>query len=79
MRSKERPENRWKDEVLSDLKKTEVKHWTYLVKDRKAWCELVQKTKNHKGLYCQQRQEKKTYTNNAAVGSEFLFVPYSAR
>jgi hypothetical protein len=31
--------------VLNDLKKLKVKKWTYLVKDRKVWCELVQKTK----------------------------------
>jgi hypothetical protein len=45
-RSKGRPKNRWKDDVLNDLKKLKVKNWICLVKDRKAWCELVQKTKN---------------------------------
>ena len=50
MRTKGRPKNRWKDEVLNYLKELKVKNWTYLVKDRKAWCELVQKTETHKGL-----------------------------
>jgi hypothetical protein len=48
MRSKGRPKNRWKDEVLYDLKALKVKKWTYLVKDRKLWFELVEKTKTHK-------------------------------
>ena len=44
-------------QVLEDLKKLEVKNWTHLVKDRKAQCELVQKTKVHKRLLCQQRKK----------------------
>jgi hypothetical protein len=32
------------------LKKKKRKNWTYLVKDRKAWYELVLKTKAHKGF-----------------------------
>ena len=35
-RSKGRPRNRWKDEVLNDLKTLKLKNWTYLVTDRKA-------------------------------------------
>jgi hypothetical protein len=50
MRSKGRPRNRWKDELLNDLKKLKVKNWTYLIKDRNVWCELVQKTETHRGL-----------------------------
>jgi hypothetical protein len=34
MRSEGRPKNRW-DEVLNDLKKLQVRNWTYLVIDRK--------------------------------------------
>jgi hypothetical protein len=48
-RSIGRPKNRWKYEVLNYLKKLKLKNWTYLVKDRKARCELVQKTETHKG------------------------------
>jgi hypothetical protein len=48
MRSKEHPKNSWKDEVLNDLKKLKVKNWTVLIKDRKVWYELMQKTKTHR-------------------------------
>jgi hypothetical protein len=58
MRSKGRPKNIWKDQVLHDLKKLKVKNRPHLVKDRKAWYELVQKTKTHKGLWCQQKKKK---------------------
>jgi hypothetical protein len=50
MRSKGRPRNRWKEEVLNDLKTLKAKNWTYLVKDSRAWCELLPKTETHKGL-----------------------------
>ena len=50
MRFKGNPKNRLEDEVLNDLKKLKGKNWTYLVKDRKAWYGLVQKTRTHKGL-----------------------------
>jgi hypothetical protein len=50
MRSRGCPKNRWKDEVLNDLKKLKVENWIYLVKERDAWYELVQKAKTHKGL-----------------------------
>jgi hypothetical protein len=56
MRSKVRPRNRWRDEVLNDLKKLKLRNWTYLVK---AWCELVQRTEAHRGLWCQQKRKKK--------------------
>jgi hypothetical protein len=35
--------------MLNYLKKLKVKDSIYIVKDRKAWYELVQKTKTHKG------------------------------
>ena len=41
MRSKGRPKNRRRDEVLNGLKTLKAKNWTYLVKDRTAgvnWC-----------------------------------------
>jgi hypothetical protein len=62
MRSRRRPKNRWKGEVLNDLKKLKVKSWTYLVKDRNTRYKRVQKTKTHKGLSCQQQQEKNKIT-----------------
>jgi hypothetical protein len=58
MRYKGRPQNRWKDEVINDLKKLKLKNWTYLVKDRKASYELVQKAKTHKALECQQQRRR---------------------
>jgi hypothetical protein len=45
--------------VLNDLQKLKTQNWTYLVKDRNVWCELVQKTETHRGLWCQQKKEKK--------------------
>jgi hypothetical protein len=42
--------------VLEDLRNLKAKDRPYLVKDRKAWYELVQKTKTHKGLWCQQEE-----------------------
>ena len=50
IRSKGRPRNRWKDEVLNDLKELKAKNWTYVVTDRNTWCELVQNTETHRGL-----------------------------
>jgi hypothetical protein len=50
VRSEGRPKNIWEDEMLEDLKELKAKNWTYLVKDGQAWCELVEKTKTHKGL-----------------------------
>jgi hypothetical protein len=50
VRSKAHPKNGWKDEVLNNLNELKLENWTYLIKGRKAWCELVQKTKTQKGL-----------------------------
>ena len=46
------------NEVLNDLKKLKMQNWTYLVKDRNVWCELVQRTETHRGLWCQQKKKK---------------------
>jgi hypothetical protein len=43
--------------VLNDLNKLKVKNWTYLVKEREARYEVMQKTKAHKVLWCQQQQQ----------------------
>jgi hypothetical protein len=48
--------------VLDDLKEVKVENWTSLVKGRKAWCELVQKTETHRGLWCQQKEKKASDT-----------------
>ena len=65
MISKESPNNRWGNKVLEDVKKLS---WTYHVKERKAWNKLVQKTKTHEGLWCQQKK-KKHHTINYVGGS----------
>jgi hypothetical protein len=36
-----RPKNRWKDEVLNDLKKLKAKNWAYLAEDSKSRYELM--------------------------------------
>jgi hypothetical protein len=58
MRSKRCPKNGWGDEVLNELNQLKVKNWTYVIKDRKSWYELVQKIKTHKELWCQQQNNK---------------------
>jgi hypothetical protein len=50
VRTKGRPRNRWRDEVINDLKKIKLINWSYLVKDRKAWNGLVQRIKREVGL-----------------------------
>jgi hypothetical protein len=47
MRSKGRSKNRWRDEVLNDLKRLNVKNWTYLVKEKPGmnWCRRPNPTK----------------------------------
>jgi len=37
------------------LKKLKLRNWSKPNKDRKAWNDLVQKTKNHVGLICVRR------------------------
>jgi hypothetical protein len=58
MRSYGCPKSRWGDEESNDLKKLKLKNWTYLVKERKSWYELVRMTNTHKWLYCRQKQKK---------------------
>jgi hypothetical protein len=50
VRTKGRPKNRWRDEAINDLKKLKLRYWIQLVKNRKAWDDLLQKTKTHVGL-----------------------------
>jgi hypothetical protein len=72
-RSKGHPKNRWRDEVLNDLKKLKGKSLRYHVKDRKAWCTLVQKTKTHQVLIVSAAEKHcvhvtaKAYLQTAAV------------
>jgi hypothetical protein len=50
IRSKGRLKSRWWGVVLNDLRKLNVKNWTYVVKEREAWYKLMQKMKTHKVL-----------------------------
>jgi hypothetical protein len=36
VRTEGRPKNRWRDEVINDLKKLRLRIWIQIVKDRKA-------------------------------------------
>jgi len=46
-----RPRQRWQEDVMEDLKKKpKVKNWKEIVKDRRAWKDLAEKAKTHKGL-----------------------------
>jgi hypothetical protein len=47
-----RPRLRWLDDVCDVLNVLKVRNWKELAKDRKAWSDLSQKSKTHKGLQC---------------------------
>jgi hypothetical protein len=49
-RSLERLRLRWLDNVCDDLKVLKVRNWKELAMDRKAWSDLSEKAKTHKGL-----------------------------
>jgi hypothetical protein len=45
VRAKGRPQSRWRDEAVDDLKKLKLRNWSQIVNDRKACNYLAQKTK----------------------------------
>jgi len=45
-----RPRQRWKEDVMEDLKKLIVKNWKEIAKDRRTGRDLAEKAKTHKGL-----------------------------
>jgi hypothetical protein len=45
-----RPRMRCLDDVYDDLKVLKVRKWKELIIDRKAWSDLSEKAKTHKGL-----------------------------
>jgi len=45
-----RPRQRWKEDVMEDLKKLEVKNWKEKSKGRRTERDLVEMAKTHKGL-----------------------------
>jgi hypothetical protein len=48
-----------RDEIISDLKELKLRKWLQLVKDRKAWNDLVQMTKINVGLWSQKKKKEK--------------------
>lgn len=42
-RAKRKPQSRWRDELINDLKQRKLRNWSEIVKDIKAWSDLVQK------------------------------------
>jgi hypothetical protein len=49
-RSLGRTRMRWLNDVCDDLKVLEVRNWKQLATERKAWNDLFEKAKTHKGL-----------------------------
>jgi hypothetical protein len=49
-RPKGRPENRWEDDVRTDLEKMRIKNWRTNVLDRDSRRTIVERTKTHKEL-----------------------------
>jgi hypothetical protein len=49
-RSLGRPRLRWLDDGCVDQKVLKVRNWKVLAMDRKAWNDLSEKAKSHKGL-----------------------------
>ena len=45
--TKGRPKKRWRDEVINDLKKLEMRNWSQIFNYIKTWNDLLQKTKTH--------------------------------
>jgi len=56
---KQIPKGGWGDEVINDLKKLKLKNLIQVIKDRKSWNDLMQKTKTDVGLYCKKKKKKK--------------------
>jgi hypothetical protein len=61
--------------MLNCLKKLKIKSWTYLVKDRKSWYELVQKNKPARG--CIVRSERITTLEGCHSGVDVCCVRQS--
>jgi hypothetical protein len=45
-----RARQRWKEDVMKDLKRLEVKNWKKIAKYRRIWRDLADKLKTHKGF-----------------------------
>ena len=49
-RSRGRPRNRWRYEVLKEIRVSGVNNWTKVAIDRSVWRDLVEKSKTHRRL-----------------------------
>jgi hypothetical protein len=45
-----KPRQRWKEDVMEDLKKLKVENWKVAAKDRRTWRNLAETAKTHKLL-----------------------------
>jgi hypothetical protein len=43
-----RTKNRWKDDIINDMKKMKIKNWTSCIQDRSKWKLYVEKAKTFK-------------------------------
>jgi len=50
LRAKGQPKNRWREEVINDLRKLKLRKWGQHVEGGNVWNELVQKTETRVGL-----------------------------
>jgi hypothetical protein len=48
-----RPELRWEDDVIQDIKTLEVKNWRKLAMEKESWQKLLRKAKAQVGLSSQ--------------------------
>jgi len=48
----------WRDEVINDIKKLKLRNWIQLIKDKKAWNDLMEKTKTHVGFLVPEEEEE---------------------
>jgi hypothetical protein len=55
-RSRGHPRNRWRDEVLKDVRVLGVKNWTKAVMVRSVWHDVVEKSKTHRVLKDERRR-----------------------
>jgi hypothetical protein len=47
-----RPKNRWKDDIINDMKKLKTKNWTSCIQDRNKWKLCVEKAKTFNERSC---------------------------
>jgi hypothetical protein len=43
-----RPQNRWEDDIINDIKKLKIKNWTSCIQNRSKWKSYVEKAKTFK-------------------------------